>query len=396
MSITTAETIDSKMRLPSLDGVRGVAILLVLIHSLNLRETNATLSAKILDFSAGIGWVGVQLFFVLSGFLITGILLDTRRASNYFKSFFGRRILRIFPLYYGTLIIAFIVAPLLSTLPAGFQHDYEHQAWLWFYLSNWYTDGIQGFPHYWSLALEEQFYFVWPLLVYHCAPKRLLAICIGLAAASFAIRVGMRLNDVSPELIYISSFCRMDALVLGAAVAVVARDPGLFAKLRAHANTIMLLAVAVALPALILTHGFERTSFYGQTVGYSAFAIIFAMMVLAAALADAHKDTQQLTKAWRMLLVSTPLRTLGKYSYAMYIFQRPLHKLVGEPLMHRIGIAVTSSPLLAFLYIVAMTLLTLALAMASYRVIEMPFLKLKDKFVATPSAVAPAAVPAVN
>jgi peptidoglycan/LPS O-acetylase OafA/YrhL len=392
MSTMRADTINSTMRLPALDGLRGVAIALVLIHSLNLLESGGTLPGQLLNFVSNIGWVGVQLFFVLSGFLITGILLDTRHSSNYFQSFFGRRVLRIFPLYYGSLIIAFIVLPAFGALPSSFHHDYEHQAWFWFYLSNWYAGAAQGFPHYWSLALEEQFYLLWPLLVYRCASMRLLTICIGIAVTSLAVRLGMRWDDVSPEVVYVSSLCRMDALVLGAAVAVIVRKPGWFAKLRSHTTALLIGAMVITLPTAMITHGFERSSFYGQTVGYGMLSIIFALVIMAAALAD----SQQVAGIWRTVLVSKPLRTLGKYSYAMYLFQRPLHKLVGEPLVHRLGIAVGSSPLLAFVYVVAMTLLTLVLAMISFRLIEKPFLRLKDKFIADPPIVAPAAATIIN
>lgn len=378
MSAMSTGTIHSSMRLPSLDGVRGIAIALVLLDGLNLLELPTSIFGKLLNFTADIGWVGVQLFFVLSGFLITGILLDTRRSSNYFKNFFGRRVLRIFPLYYGTLIIAFVVLPFFHALPNSFQKDYDHQWWFWFYLSNWYKDEVQGFPHYWSLALEEQFYLIWPFLVYCCASKRLITICIGIAIGSFLVRLGMRWEDVSPQVIYISSLCRMDALALGAAVAVIVRDQNWCSTLSRHTTAILLAAIITVLPIAFITHGFARTSFYGQTVGYGALSIIFAMLVLAAALAD----TQQYAPGWRAVFISKPLRTLGKYSYAIYIFQRPLHKLVGEPVVHRLGIAVGNAPLMAFAYVVVMTLLALGIAMVSYRVIEMPFLKLKARFVA--------------
>jgi peptidoglycan/LPS O-acetylase OafA/YrhL len=287
-------------------------------------------------------------------------------------------VLRIFPLYYGTLIIAFVVLPVFHALPVSFEQEYQHQAWFWLYLSNWYTGAVQGFPHYWSLALEEQFYLLWPFLVYRCSAKRLIAICGGIAVASYFFRLGMRWKDIEPDVIYISSLCRMDALALGAAIAVIAREPSWFAKLRERTGALLIAAMAIALPAAIVTHGFERSSFYGQTIGYGVLSIIFALIVLAAALAD----TQQRAIAWRAVLTSKPLRTLGKYSYAMYLFQRPLHKLLGEPIALKLGISVGSSPLMAFLYVAAMTLLTLALAMLSYRFIETPFLRLKGRFVA--------------
>lgn len=102
---------------PVLDGVRGLAILLVLLHNFNLGGPIDTALTKVVDAGMEIGWVGVQLFFVLSGFLITGILVDTKAAPNYYSSFYGRRVLRIFPLYYLVLIVYFVVVPWLVDVP---------------------------------------------------------------------------------------------------------------------------------------------------------------------------------------------------------------------------------------------------------------------------------------
>ena len=114
-----------RRHMPALDALRGVAVLLVLAHNFNLVVVTGHLSAGF-DAVMNIGWVGVQLFFVLSGFLITGILLDTARANNYYRAFFARRTLRIFPLYYAVLAFGFVVLPLLTKVPPG--HG-SHQGW---------------------------------------------------------------------------------------------------------------------------------------------------------------------------------------------------------------------------------------------------------------------------
>src|SRR5438045_445958 len=119
--------------MPTLDGVRGLAILIVVMHNLSLLTEPHGLAAQLLASWLDRGWVGVQLFFVLSGFLITGILLDTRKADNYYRAFLGRRLLRIFPLYYAVLFGAFVVTPLVAHPIDG----HEHQIWLWTYLGNW-------------------------------------------------------------------------------------------------------------------------------------------------------------------------------------------------------------------------------------------------------------------
>lgn len=104
-----------KLRLPALDGLRGLAILLVLSHSLQLFDSPRSWAGRTTEFVLNFGWVGVQLFFVLSGFLITRILMDTRDAPNYFQSFFARRALRIFPNYFPTLALLFLVLPAITS-----------------------------------------------------------------------------------------------------------------------------------------------------------------------------------------------------------------------------------------------------------------------------------------
>src|SRR5580700_6952106 len=165
-----APKLPAATRLPALDGIRGVAILLVLFYHL-FRYDNSLLGRL-----SHHGWLGVELFFVLSGFLITGILYDSRGEVHYFRNFYGRRVLRIFPLYYGFLAVAALLAPLLIKAQLQGIHTYIHyQVWWWLYAAN-ILESIKGwicaaFDPFWSLAIEEHFYLIWPLLI-ALAPKR--------------------------------------------------------------------------------------------------------------------------------------------------------------------------------------------------------------------------------
>src|SRR6185295_2902058 len=124
-------------------------------------------------------------------FLITGILLDTQQAQNYYSGFYARRTLRIFPLYFGVLAATFIVLPLLWTLPSSIALDQKNQIWLWTYSSNWasiFGAGSKTFPHFWSLAVEEQFYLVWPLLIRSRTPEQCARFCLIVAGLSLVLR----------------------------------------------------------------------------------------------------------------------------------------------------------------------------------------------------------------
>ncbi|HEV2844590.1 MAG TPA: acyltransferase, partial [Thermoanaerobaculia bacterium] len=208
-------------RLPALDGLRGLAILLVLLlHFTVYGGPPATEGIdKLFYRAAQAGWIGVDLFFVLSGFLITGILYDAKGGENYFRSFYARRVLRIFPLYYGALAVFLLLVPALR--PGSF--------WHWTYLSNvqiaregWPDSGALG--HFWSLAVEEQFYLFWPVAVLLLARRSLMAACWVCLAGSLLLRVGLHLADQETAA-FVLTPARLDSLAAGALLALAARGP---------------------------------------------------------------------------------------------------------------------------------------------------------------------------
>ena len=186
--------------IPALDGLRGIAIILVMLHHFtNYRPTSGIdgLIGSVVFFL----WTGVDLFFVLSGFLITGILLDSRGSERYFTTFYARRTLRIFPLYYLVLFVAFVVLPQFPAVNAVLtgQVDLPPQWPYWLYLEN-FSIAARGWVHGWvdvgwSLAIEEQFYLVWPLVIWLCPPRLLALLCAAIIVAEPIARVFARESD---------------------------------------------------------------------------------------------------------------------------------------------------------------------------------------------------------
>jgi peptidoglycan/LPS O-acetylase OafA/YrhL len=374
-------------RMPTLDGVRGLAILMVLAHNFDLITQPSSRLGSVIDHLADVGWIGVQLFFVLSGFLITGILIDTRGAPNQLRAFFGRRVLRIFPVYYATLAVAFVILPLVSPAHAP---EGQHQIWLWTYLVNWsepFGLAVPAFPHFWSLAVEEQFYLVWPFVVRAVAPSRLLRLTAGVVASALAIRIGLRAAGLTPTAAYQWTIARMDALAAGAALATLLRLPEMPAAVERRWRAISACGALAAIAAVVVTRGLPRNALATQTVGFSLLALAFTYFVLAGVRADAAGGAGG---ALARVLRWAPLRSLGKYSYGMYVFHVPVHLLLSQQVASRwtsppVGLAT------GIAYMIVATVVTYLAAVASYHLFEKHFLALKRAF--TPGPAQPPSAP---
>jgi peptidoglycan/LPS O-acetylase OafA/YrhL len=205
-------------RLPELDAVRGLAVLLVLMHN---TDVNPDLHLGLIVRN---GWMGVDLFFVLSGFLITRVLLRTKNSERYYKNFYIRRCLRIWPLYYSALLLMFVIVPWLH--PSGTRTIFGERSSPWWayplFLQNFLVPiptmatGLLGVT--WSLAVEEQFYLVWPLVVRVFTETQLRRIALGVIGLSPVLRVCLSLHKVN---IYSNTFCRLDGLMAGSLLALI-------------------------------------------------------------------------------------------------------------------------------------------------------------------------------
>jgi peptidoglycan/LPS O-acetylase OafA/YrhL len=358
-------------RLPALDGLRGLAALAVVFLHLTMQVVPHTLPAIAVKDAFALGWTGVDLFFVLSGFLITGLLVDAKGSTNYFRVFYARRALRILPLYYAALIFLFTV-PFLVTLPHDFRVSFRDQLWFWFYLQNYHWKimfaGWTG--HLWSLAIEEQFYLVWPLVILLASRKKSIAVCIALIAVSVIYRAyAVYFN---PHLdIYYPTQARLDGLAVGSAIALLVAEPIWLSRLRRHAPSVM---IAAAILFIVSRTQFPVTGHGLSPLGNLSVAVFYGCLLVFALCAT----TSALARALR----SRFLRFYGRYSYALYVIHVPAMSVLGHVGVYPDRLSFGGSDLVGeLLYIAIVTPVITLLAWLSWHLFEKHFLKLKRHFV---------------
>ena len=294
--------------LPALDGLRGLAVMMVVaFHVFQGEPAPAQTIPRLLHMTTRLGQTGVDLFFVLSGFLITGILFDTKGSTRYFRNFYGRRTVRIFPLYYGVLFAVLIVLPRVFGT-AGVD---IHPAWFWTYTVNLpMSFGIEPntIGHFWTLAIEEQFYLLWPAVVFAFGRTALMRISLGCIAGALVCRVLAESLGVSS---FSFTLCRLDSLTLGAWLALAARGPAGARNWGKIALGAMLAMGLVMAPLYVLKSGGGDARV--QVVKYTIIAGFHgAVLVLAFTAAPASWTGRFFTLA--------PLRSLGRYSYGIYVY----------------------------------------------------------------------------
>jgi len=374
-------------RIPALDGIRGLAILLVMFLHFADRSTPIGLANRLYTQVTGIGWIGVDLFFVLSGFLITGILIDSRKSARYFRDFYARRTLRIFPLYYACLIAWIVVAPLLhpssEVRQAAIASMQQDQLWYWAYLSNWKMglDGkwpAMGTSVYWSLAVEEQFYLVWPAVVLLCSPRALRNVCLSLVGLAFVTRAIQVAAGAAPILVYVNTLSRMDALAFGALAAMAVRDPQQWAWARRTAPWALTLGAASLAAMWIWIGTFYEYHPLMQTAGFTILAVTFVSLLIAAVAPGSRIGA---------IFRSPALRFFGKYSFAMYLIHETLTYQVVPHLPAQWIIPGEMGGQLTRL-VVSMAA-TIVLAWLSWNLWEKHFLALKGYFSSREAALSP-------
>jgi peptidoglycan/LPS O-acetylase OafA/YrhL len=372
--------------LPVLDGVRGLAVLMVLLLHFVAAVPPTTSVERAIVGVTSYGNYGVELFFVLSGFLITGILYDTHYKPHYFRNFCMRRFLRIFPLYYGVLALVFLVAPLIPLLRGPtLEYLLDRQAWAWLYAVNIHIAkhgewSMSYLDHFWSLAIEEHFYLFWPLVVFLLArqPRALIAVSLATSLGAMLARVTGSVMGLSWWTTYVLTPFRLDGLALGAFLAVMARQPGgLDRMVRALPRVVVVaggvLAVTFAWTRLVSREGLELV----LTIRAALILILLACLLVWALIAPEQSATSRLFRSRSMVF-------LGTYSYGLYVYHHFIsyYLTANRTDLELARLLGSHGPAVALQAALGASV-SLALAYLSYELFEKRFLRLKRLFETT-------------
>lgn len=373
----------SGKRIPELDGLRGIAIVLVLIwHYFAGRvtfdpETSFGFMLKLFWKATSMCWAGVDLFFVLSGFLIGGILIATRERESYFRTFLARRSARIFPAYFLLLIIVLLVVPNFTSTAQAVVSDNSLPGWsYWTYTQNFLMAsgnwGTELLAHTWSLAVEEQFYLILPILVFVASPRMLPYYVSALILMAITFRIYWLGTGHHLLGTYLLLFSRGDSLLLGVLTAYFWQQPTARQwitdrKILVSATTSLVGIIPVG--CLVLHQGIGS---WGQvTIGHTALALFSAGTILCAVMKYPEQGSRFLKQKW--------LRYFGQQSYSIYLWHMPvlvctyhIFKSFTSAEIHETGhFALTIFALIG----------TLIIARASWLVLELPCQNWGRKFV---------------
>ena len=360
--------------LPSLEGIRGYAFILVFFFHYFWKDVFPFQRIPWLYplfLLKQIAWIAVPMFFVLSGYLICGILIDTRDKEGYFKVFYTRRILRVFPPYYIVLIVIGVMG-LIGHVPLDHRYyvhflyiqnlfpSYPDQAWI----------GTLPIGHLWSMAVEEQFYLLWPLVVWICPNKRvLLRVTVILIGMSCALRFLSRAIHLSGLRMYYATPTRADAILLGALLAIIRRD-AVYKKIEPYGKYVALAGIATMMILAVVT----GDSWPTKTHLRSALLIPLVNVLSAGLVLGVLEPGSFLCRACSQRWICW----LGSRSYGLYLFHLLFSDWVAgfapQLAMHiPRRLAYLTAIILAFCF-------TLLLAAICYRFVEQPAMNLKSRF----------------
>lgn len=371
---------DWSVRIPALDGLRGIAILLVLLRhaifgvtSVQGVEAHSRLVSALLAFGQ-LSWSGVDLFFVLSGFLIGGILLDARPSPRYFQTFYIRRAYRILPLYFLVIGLSLLPHLLVQFSPARAARMSPLPIPWWsyatftqnFWMAHLGVFGPSGIGITWSLAIEEQFYLTIPWLVRKIRPRNLLIVLVTVSACAPWLRVLLHSSMVDPGVAsYVLMPTRADALCLGVLSALLVRNLAFWIWLQSHRRMLRSATALFSLGVGFMTwQGYDALSFPMTTWGFSWLAAFYACILLIAISPTGGVVPR--------ILRNKSLMRLGTLAYGSYL----IHVAIMNALRHPLKAHFPQFPVAAWLAggILGIAL-TLAVAALSFKYFEKPLLR---------------------
>ncbi len=356
---TSRESALVRPYMPELDTARGLAILLVLLYHGMAPPTNVgpTGLSHLLVRCSQFGWAGVNLFFVLSGFLITGILIESRDRPDYFRRFYARRALRILPALYVTLCVL---------LMSGWI------SWRFAILSSFFLANcapLLGVPlqygPLWSLAVEEHFYLIWPAAIRKLTNRTLALVALSTVMASPAVRaIGFFVGGRPSEFVGLYTWYNLDGLALGAVLALGLRHPGLDRKDLTW-TSVVFAAIGVGGFLLCLGRPLFQAAFFATSFNIAFFGLLLGMLLLG-------------SSRWSVLVNRPVLKFLGFISYGLYLVHVVAFRMVEILLARPLGdlVAARQPALAMLLRFGAGTFLAIAVAYLSRRSLEEKFLRL--------------------
>ena len=365
-------------RIPQLDGLRGIAIGLVLLHHYvyQLHAPVPQPFTAVLLFVAKLGWSGVDLFFILSGFLIGGILVDARDSANYYSTFYIRRAFRILPIYLLLVFIGFLLTQMGEHGAANRSGISLHAApWLYYltFTQNFFFASHAEVLWYlqitWSLAVEEQFYLTLPLLVRKISKEKLLAVAVGMVLFFSVLRsVLYAIHDITPMQSYVLPFCRFDSLFIGVACALLLRNTAWTSRFQKHPWLLLAGTIFFGGSFFLMNHNLWERNLLLHTAGFTLVGLFYASTMLLVL----TRPRLLLSRA----LTYKPLMRLGTISYCVYLIHGPVLVIVDQIAQSRLGLSELEIGI-AVLVGAAMTLL---IAQASWTFFESRMVALGHKF----------------
>ena len=387
--ISAADHDPSDRRVAALDGLRAIAILWVIIHNTGSPAAGPSgIALKLWSLASNAGWAGVQLFFALSGFLITRILLDGKGRAGYVRNFYARRLLRIVPLYYLFLVGMLFIVPHVPALAPLTTTGHRTTFWYWSYLSNWvapFGGLVAHTPQVWSLAVEEQFYLAWPIVISSLGERALARTCIAMVVSAFIARALLHAawpSQIGSDAAYEFTVARWDTIALGALVALAVRHERIEYQLRKRLLAIFIAVVLLLVAVTVVQRGLPPRGLVAELVNQPLTGLFSAILVfICVTRRIPASGAAQLQRAVTWALSARWLAIIGKYSYAIYLFHTAVHRVIYP---YALPWLIDGSPSYRFVayfaYCTIVLGISLSFALLTWHLVEQPFLSLKRRF----------------